>query len=833
MNYLILTEKPSAAKKFATALGGSKGSYNGHTYQIQALTGHMVEFVEPHEMVSDFETENFKSWRPEFMPWDFHKMNWKKKPQKVKNLKTGKTISKGDALKQIKGLLSGIDAVVIATDKDPSGEGQLIGWEVIQAINWKGHVKRMYFADETVKNIQNSFKNMVDLPDMLQDGEFLKADVRSRWDFCSMQLVRLGTDAARNQGYNVVVRGGRLKSVIVSLVAKQLALVKAYVKKPYYEVKYTDDQGNKYTRAFDPDRDSFRFDNQTDAQNDMSKYSASAVVMDSTDRKETTPGKLLDLGGLAAILGPKGFKAKEVLLTYQKLYEAEYVSYPRTEDKFITEDQFNEMLPLIDSIASVISVDSKRLTHRKPRKTHIKDGGAHGANRPGLKVPKSLSDLQSFGPSAMAIYQTLAKNFLAMFGENYVYDSIKGHIEAHPEFITTINVPISLGFKSIFDTDFESKIDDDENDVKSVGLGKTAKPIVDSGANKKPTAPTQKWLEAQLCKYDVGTGATRTSTLAEVTAGKTALLTESKGKLGLTQIGEIAAVLLEGSMIGDPAVTEKLFKAMKNVGDLKLAPNDVLKTITDVVEHDKKVFYKNAQLLHQRVGAPKESNMIKEKTEGVFKPTGQTVRFNVEWSQHRFTDDEIVALLNGDTITIDAISSGGKAYSVEGKLGEGMFEGKPFWGFMPMFKKADDYTIMTAPFPTSWSGYTFNKNDEDRLRAGEKIKIKAISKAGKPYDVEVTFGTDTYKGVKSWKIIPHFQKKTSNAESQTRATANFKTEFSGYQLTDQEIKDVRAGGKIMVNPTSAKTGKPYTCMLSLELKEFKGNKFWGLEPHFD
>ncbi|MCC2249011.1 DUF3945 domain-containing protein [Virgibacillus sp. AGTR] len=832
MTYLLLAEKPSAAKNFAKALGGMTGMYNGQAYKVQTLFGHMLEFVEPHEMVGESEKKDFQSWEPGTMPWDVSQLNWKKQAQKSKNMKTGKVTSKAGAIQDVKKAAKNVSAIVIATDKDPSGEGQLIGWEVIQAIGWSGPVKRMYFIDESEKELQKGFKNIQDLPAYDKDGEYVKADVRSRWDFVSMQLTRLATHAARSKGYNAVVRQGRLKSVMTKLVADQLALVKAYKKKPYFEVKYKDENGNVFARKFDEDKDSWRFETKADAEKDKMNYGPSVVVQDSKTKKETAPGKLLDLGGLASILGAKGYKSKEVLATYQKLYEAKIVSYPRTEDKFISTEQFNEMLPLVDKIASVVGADTSLLTHRKPRKTHVKEGGAHGANRPGTVIPKSLDDLSKYGTSAKAIYETLAKNFLAMFGENYVYDSIKGHIAKHPAFTTTVSVPIDQGFKAIFDADKETA-DEDKDDDTSSGLGQNGSPIVAEGVNKKPPHPSHKWLEKQLSKYEVGTGATRVSTLSEVTNGKTALLTDKKGKLDLTKTGEIAAALLEGSHIGDPGVTEKLFKAMKDVGDFKVKPHAVLDTATKVIKHDKEVFYRNAERLKQKVGAPDASMQKaqpKPKTEGVYKPTGEKIRFNKVWGDHAFTSEEIEKLLNGETIMIQVKSQKtGKTHHVEGSLGQGVYNGKPFWGFQR--KKAESYTRENAPFPKMWSGYTFTKEDEKKLRAGEKIKIKATSKkTKKPFEVGVTFEMREYKGNKSWGIEPHFEPRKDPNEY-TRENAPFKPEFSGYKLTKQEIQDLRAGGKVMITAKSKK-GKNFTCNVSLELKEFKGKKFWGLEADF-
>ena len=51
--YMILTEKKSAADNFAQALGGMSGSFDGHSYQIVHAQGHLMELAEPKDQVSD------------------------------------------------------------------------------------------------------------------------------------------------------------------------------------------------------------------------------------------------------------------------------------------------------------------------------------------------------------------------------------------------------------------------------------------------------------------------------------------------------------------------------------------------------------------------------------------------------------------------------------------------------------------------------------------------------------------------------------------------------------------------------------------------------------
>ena len=357
--------------------------------------------------------------------------------------------------------------------------------------------------------------------------------------------------------------------------------------------RFKDENGNIFARKTD-DPEDIRFDSPDKV--DLSQLHDSAVAEDSRAKKHTAPGKLLDLAGLSAILAKQGFKPANVLKTYQEMYENQIVSYPRTEDKEVTPEQFGELLPLVDKIAGVVGVDTSLLSHRTARKTHVKEGGAHGANRPGINVPESLAELEKdYGKIGSAIYSVLAKNYLAMLAEDYEYELVKGHVRDFPEFIGQTQIPIKPGFKAIFDSDSSStEKTEGEEAENACEFGKAASPYVHEGANKRPQKPTMKWLTKKLEKYNVGTGATRTSTLAEITANEErALMKENKGALTMTKCGEVSYALLSNCQIASPEVTEKLFESMNEVGRFSRKPSDVINTVTDMVVHDMKAMQDN------------------------------------------------------------------------------------------------------------------------------------------------------------------------------------------------------------------------------------------------
>lgn len=721
----ILCEKPSAARNFSTALGGMTGNFNNTNYRIVHALGHVYEFAQPNDMVDASKAERYKSWDVKNLPWNENDFSW----QRVKK----KGVS--DVLKNLKTVLSNCDEIVIATDVDPTGEGELLAYEVIEELKLtKKRISRMYFDDESVPEIQKAFKNRKIIPDFYGNPDYRKALYRAKFDFLTMQFTRIATTCGDGRS---VVRQGRLKSAMVSIVGDGLAAVANYKKIPFYSNRFKDENGNVYTNPEEP-----VFPEKSQVPN---IYSSSPVVLEKTERKSTAPKKLLDLASLSAMLAPKGFKAKQVLDTYQKMYEAQIVSYPRTEDKVISPEQFNDLLPLADKIAAVVGVDKSLLTHRQPRSTHVKAGGAHGANRPGPNVPSSLDALSSFGACAADIYELLAKSYLAMLAEDYIYDSEQGYLEKYPGFKAKSSIPVSMGWKLVFN----DKDDDDEDD-SSKHLGKLANPFVHEGFPPKPPVPTMKWLMTQLAKHDVGTGATRTSTYAEVTSEKSTypLLIDKKGKISMAECGEISYRLLPDTHIGSIALTEEMQQDMRDIASGKADPDRCLAKIAGYVIDDLKTMTVNGQTIQKKAG--KTMAEQKQKYEGIW--NGQTVKFNRVWGGHEFTDEECEALLRGEEINVYGLVSAktGNTYGVKGKLTEQEFNGNKFVGFERT--GFADNPNGNGGVPNSWCGHKFTDDEKKKLEDGEEIFVKGLKSksTGKNFDANLKYDANEKK------IVPRF-----------------------------------------------------------------------------
>jgi len=718
----ILCEKPSAARHFAEALGGMTGKYDGVQYSIVNTRGHLYEFAQPDEMVDEKLVSKYKSWDVSNLPWNENDLSWKRVRKK----------GVSDTLKNIKDVLSKCDEIIIATDVDPTGEGELLAYEILEELHLhqKKKISRMYFTDETVNVVRKAFKERKVISDFYGNPDYMKALFRAKFDFLTIQFTRIATACGDGKS---VIRQGRLKSAMVSIVGDGLAALANYKKIPFYTNRFKDENGNVYVNHDEPLY-------QTKEQVPRT-YSKSAVVVSGVERKATPPKKLLDLASLSSMLAPKGFKAKQVLDTYQKMYEAQIVSYPRTEDKVITPEQFNDLLPLVDKIADVVGVDKRLLTHRTPRSTHVKTGGAHGANRPGPNVPDSLSSLASYGAPAADIYELLAKSYLAMLAEDYIYDSESGYLESYPDFKSKASIPVSMGWKAVFN---DSDEDDDEQHKH---LGKVANPFVYEGFPPKPPTPTMKWLMAQLEKHDVGTGATRTSTYSDVTSEKSAypLFVDKKGKLSMAACGDISYKLLPNTHIGSVALTEEIQLDMRNIAAGKVSPESCLAKVSRYVIDDLKTMTQNGQTIQKK--EVKNMATEKEKYEGIW--NGKTIRFTRTWGGHTFTDSECEALLRGEEIEVHGlVSSKGSTYGVKGKLTEQSFNGNNFVGF----ERTGFVNNQNGGVPNSWCGHTFTDDEKRKLESGDSIFVKGLksSKTNKVFDATLKWDSNENK------IVPTF-----------------------------------------------------------------------------
>lgn len=724
IDLLILTEKKSACDNFAKALGGLEGTFDGKSYKIVHAQGHLLKFKDPEYQVDRDLANKFKSWDPDQLPWDLSQLSWQKMPANINAKKR---------LEMIKEEAQNAHSIVIATDNDPSGEGDLIAWEIIKYINFDRTVYREYHDDESEKAIRKALSKLYLVDDT--DGNYQKADARSRWDFASMQLTRAATSYARNAGYDVkVANQGRLKSVMVSLVLRQLEKIQRYQRKPFYEVRFKDDNGHIFLRKINPkDEENLakaRHQAKADAEKEMESFHESAIANVKRETRYKKPDPMLDLSKVDALLSKQGFTSKMVKQVYQKLYENQYLSYPRTEDKFITTEQFAELLDNSEAIANLLGVDFRLLTHTQARSTHVKDSATHGANRPGPRVPKSFDEFKEVVNNnelkcAKRLYELVARSALSILAEDYKYEHVTANLSDYPNFITNFNIPLEENWLYVFNVENKKE---DQKEAKDIGTKAT--PFVYEGANPKPQAPTKDWLYTRLRnagKYGVGTGATQQSTLSEITDPKSngyLLKASKKGRLSLTPAGEVSGCLALNSMIESAKITISLFNGMERVAKKEMSIDKLVASVTRVANNDKQIFANNAKWL---VNSEHAKDLLRMST----KINGSPAFYKDHWGDHKFTQDELSKLKAGEPLEFDYK----KGHIILKFVEKTSKSGQKYFGLDSTFSRKDDdfketmeLDGKTIKFNKKWGKHTFTDSELEKLKAGETISFHYKSK---------------------------------------------------------------------------------------------------------
>lgn len=836
---VILTEKPSAMKNFAKAFGGLRGTIDGTAYQLVASVGHIYEMVDPAKMVPASKTDEFASWKLEYLPWDETVMTFKR-TTKPKTSSVNSNIAQAFAQ---------ASEIVIASDIDPTGEGDLLAWEIIDELgyaNGRAPISRMEFTDEMPASLLKAFKNRRTVQSMQSEPNYRKALYRSKFDLLSMQWTRIATTVMRDKGVSgVVLRNGRLKSAMTQLVGDQQAAYHNYKKKPFFEHRFKDEVGVIYC-----DVDATRYDKAADVPQN---FTDSEVIVDGSTMKKTAPPAMLDLASMSAELAAKGYKPKQVLDTYQKMYEAQIVSYPRTEDKQITSEQFKEMVGLTDQIARVVGVDVSLVQHRTPRKKHVKDSCAHGANRPGPNVPISLEQIRSeYGKLGGDIYNILARSFLRIMADDFEYEYFQAHLKQYPSYKGTLSVPKKMGWRVIFDDDDMDDVTGNSNAPQRPGT--VAKPFIHEGANTRPPHPSVKWLMKQLEKHDVGTGATRTSTLSDVCSGKGAQLSEKRGKLTLTGVGEINYRLLPNTHIGNVEMTQHVYANMRAVADGSMTEAQALAEVKDLVVSDITTMKNNAANIPEDVTrALIQTSGGKERAQGMYQPTGQDIKFVRSFASHRFDDDEVETLLAGNSVTADDfVSKAGKKFAAKVTLAPKEFttdDGKvvPYWGFDMEFvaqghmgtfnKPGNEHHGKTLSIPKVFLKHEFSDAEVAALFNGEKVKIKnLVGKSNKPFTGIISLGNNEYKGTTRFGLCMEFDKGHEIVFDKPGHKHHGETVYVPYvwckhEFSDIEVEALRTGGTIEIpDAFSKKSSKPFSCKGTLD--EDKDGTF-GFVPVFN
>jgi DNA topoisomerase-1 len=316
---------------------------------------------------------------------------------------------KEKVVKELRAAAEKADTVYLATDLDR--EGEAIAWHLREAIGGDdGRYKRVVFNEITKRAIEEAFSKPGDI-----DVHRVEAQQARRF------LDRVVGYMVSPLLWSKVARGlsaGRVQSVAVRLIVEREREIRAFVPEEYWDVYANlarDERVGEVVRArfqvVKENGETFRPNSKEQTDAALEKLDArDFAVSNREDRPTSTkPGAPYITSTLQQSASTRlGFSVKKTMTLAQRLYEAGYITYMRT-------DSTNLSTEAVDAARALIKRDYGDLyLPDDPIRYASKEAAqeAHEAIRPSNVTtrPEQLSDMDR---DAVRLYEMIWRQFVA------------------------------------------------------------------------------------------------------------------------------------------------------------------------------------------------------------------------------------------------------------------------------------------------------------------------------------------------------------------------------------------------------------------------------------
>lgn len=358
--------------------------------------GHLVEPAQPESY-----GERWKKWTCGSLPVKPEKWKYEVRPDTREQYEV------------LAGLMhrEDVDCVICATDA--GREGELIFRLVYEMAGYRKPVKRLWISSMEEKAIRDGFDNL--RPGEEYDCLYASALCRQRADWLvGINGTRLFTVLYGNR----VLKVGRVQTPTLAMLAKREEQIGNFKKERYYSVHILCDG---------MDAASERVNDKKEADGIAVSCREKPVCVEQVVREEKTlaPPKLYDLTTLQRDANRIfGFTAKQTLEYTQSLYEKKFVTYPRTDSRYLSDDMEQTAKKVIEAVGKADAMwggisckpDIKRVLDSKK----VTD---HHAIIPTVEIGRA--DMTALPETERKILLLIGNRLLCATGRAHLYESVK------------------------------------------------------------------------------------------------------------------------------------------------------------------------------------------------------------------------------------------------------------------------------------------------------------------------------------------------------------------------------------------------------------------------
>lgn len=516
---LVLAEKPSMARAIAAALGVTgkgrsslQGDVDGQRVIITWCVGHLVE-------PADAEHYGAKAW-------SFHTLPIVPRPFAYVPIASSR-----DQFDTVKGLMLRQDVVEVVNATDAGREGQLIFHLVYDLAGCDKPVKRLWTSALTDDAIRAAWRQLRDESEFA--GLTAAAHCRQQADWLvGINCTRAQTLVAQALGESGVRSIGRVQTPTLAILVRRENEIAQFVPKDFWTLlaRFRTADGQIYSgRWFKPGEGETtleRFDTEAAALQLRQRLLAGQAHVQKVEKKQEKkkPELLYDLTTLQREANKRfGLTAEQTLAIAQELYEAQLISYPRTNSRYLTQQdaaQAPSWLSALDRGPWAGYVGQVRAMGQAGQFPPIgkrfvddKEVEDHPAITVTNKAVRVVEGQPQLSPDQQRIYDLVARRLLSTwFGDRIeqkttAITAVQAADGASELFRTTGTVVADPGWTAVDQPrrDKPARPDDDDTELPPLRRGEPVD-VVEMTTKAGKTSPPKPLTEADLLAAMQGAG---------------------------------------------------------------------------------------------------------------------------------------------------------------------------------------------------------------------------------------------------------------------------------------------------------------------------------------
>lgn len=412
---------------------------------------------------------------------------------------------KEKVVSELQRLAKTADTIYLATDLDR--EGEAIAWHLMQSIGGdESRYRRVVFNEITKKAIQEAFETPGELDQSRVNAQQARRFLDRVVGFMVSPLL-----------WSKVARGlsaGRVQSVAVRLIVEREQEIRAFNPEEFWEV-YADllakSESSTRFQVTKYQNENFRPVSEAETKKYTDFLNAAEFKVDKREDRPTSskPNPPFITSTLQQAASTRlGFSVKKTMMLAQRLYEAGYITYMRTDSTNLSKEAVEACRVYIDK-----SVGSEYLNDQ-PRIYSSKDGAqeAHEAIRPS-NVEVMGFQVSGLEKDAERLYDLIWRQFVACQMKDAKYLSSSVTVSAGDFLLRTKGRVMKFeGYTKILPS-FGKKDDDVILPDFQVGQALELKSL---DPKQHFTKPSPRYTEASLVKELEKRGIGRPSTYASI-----------------------------------------------------------------------------------------------------------------------------------------------------------------------------------------------------------------------------------------------------------------------------------------------------------------------------